>query len=576
MDRGADPLTRPAVAPQLLAGVLERLPARLRRRLEQRRDLARDWQWSTEGGGVVVATGAATVRVGPGAASLDQVSCDCLLAPRCLHLAAVLLALPLALDDPEAEVEPAASAGDLVPVTPAARAAAEAAWHAGALLLDIGAASAGLVVQGELLRAAHACRLAGLHRAAAALTRAAQRLSELHASRPEYRLDFLLGDVSDALTSALAVATAAGPVPRSAVGVARRAYAAVGSLRLTGIFSEAVMSAAGYAGVVTYLADGEGRLWTVADVAPGGPERVAAAYGAPVEVGDLALSHHGLGRSSVYVQRATGSLDGRLGTGRGVGAVRSGPTTWDAGPWERPPPDQLDAVFEALALDQGLRRAGWDLLFLDGVVLGVRQAALVLSTAAGEVSCYAPSDHEELPYRRNLRLLGAAPGLPLRVVGRVLTQRARSLALLAVGPDTAPGDQAPALALPAEWLGRANLGVDVLQSAHVTRGERAPVELPVPLAAAAPDPLDPLARRLGQALTGGRVTQAESAWADIDRDAALLRRRQLPGAAARLETMRAASLRGVPDARRRFALAWTAARTYQVAARDRLGRTSWS
>jgi hypothetical protein len=118
--------------------------------------------------------------------------------------------------------------------------------------------------------------------------------------------------------------------------------------------------------------------------------------------------------------------------------------------------------------------------------------------------------------------------------------------------------------------------LDVLQSAHVAGAERAPVELPVVAAAAAPDALDPLARRLGQALTGGRVTQAETAWADIDRNAALLRRRHLPAAAARLEALRAASLRGVPDARHRFALAWTAARTYQVAARNRLSRTTWA
>jgi len=72
------------------------------------------------------------------------------------------------------------------------------------------------------------------------------------------------------------------------------------------------------------------------------------------------------------------------------------------------------------------------------------------------------------------------------------------------------------------------------------------------------------------------VTQAETAWADIDRDAALLRRRHLPGAAVRLEALRVASLRGVPDARRRFALAWTAARTYHVAARNRLSRTGWA
>jgi hypothetical protein len=588
MDRGADPLSgaRPEVAPLLVVETVSALPDRLRRRLEERRDLAEEWAWSAApAGGVVVAAPAATVRLEPGdtgiVSAAEQAGCDCLLAPRCLHLAAVLLALPVSASAAGATGDAGDPALDHAAAGPGARAAADAAWQACALLLDIGAVSAGLVVQGELLRAAHACRLAALHRSAAALTRAAQRLAELHGGRPEYRLDFLVGDVTDALTSALVIARAAGAVPRSAIGVARRTYLPVGSLHVAGVFSEAVMSAAGYAGVVTHLVDGSGALWTVGDVTPGGPERVAASYAAPVEVGDLAVSHQGLGRSSAYLQRVTGSADGRLGTGGDVGAVRAGATTWDAGPvgdlWARPVPNQLDAVYAALGVDRTLRRAGWDLLFLDGVVLGVRQAALVLATPAGEVACYAPSDHEELPYRRNLRLLGSAPGLSLRVVGRVLTERPRALALLAAGPHLAAAEpDSPALTLPPELLGRANLGVDVLQSAHLSGAERAAVELPAASAAApAPDPLDPLARRLGQALTGGRVTQAESAWADIDRDAALLRRRQLGGAAMRLEALRAASLRGVPDARHRFALAWTAARTYQMAARNRLSRTSW-
>jgi hypothetical protein len=522
---------------------------------------------------------------------LDHVACDCLLAPRCLHVAAVLLALPLAVESgspPAAEAGSSRPAGDTVPVGAGARAAAEAGRQACELLLEIGATSAGLVVQGELLRAAHACRLAGLYRTGAALTRTVRRLAELHGERPEYRLDLLVGDVSDALISALTVAGApeGGTVPRSAVGVARRAYEAVGSRRLAGLLTEAVTSAAGLAGVVTHLVDQEGRPWTAADVVPGEAERVAAAYGAPVELGDLVLSHRELGRSAVYVQRATGSADGRLGAGRGVGAVRAGDASWESEPlsvlWARPLAEQLDAVFAALAVDRTLRRAGWDLLFLDGVVVGVRQAALVLATEAGEIGCYAPGDHEALPYRRNLRLLGTAPELRLRVVGRVLTERVRAIALLAAGPAPAPAAGAdppdepePSLRLPPEWLGRVNLGVDALQSSHLARAQRAAVELPVE-SGAPPDPLDPVGRRLGQALTGGRATQAETAWADIDREAALLRRRQMVGAAARLEALRAASVRGLPDGRRRFALAWAAARTYQVAARNRLSRTGWT
>jgi hypothetical protein len=575
---------RPPAAPGLVAGVTGRLPARIRRRLDERRDLAEEWVWRPEGDELVVSAPGATVRVRPAAGAVrdpDQVTCDCLLAPRCVHVAAVVLALPLAESGAGSESGSEVGAPDVegVPLTDSARGAAEAAWRAGALLLEVGATSAGLVVQGELLRAAHACRLAGLHRTAAALTRTVGRLADLRGQRPEYRLDSLLADVADALTSALVVGRAGGTASRSAVGVARRTYTPAGSLRLSGVLTEAVMSAAGFAGVVTHLVDQEGRRWTLADVAPGEVDRVAAAYDAGVEMGDLSVSHRTLGRSTVFVQRAAGSPDGRLGAGRRVGAVRGGAAAWDFEPldslWARPVAEQLDAAYAALALDATLRRAGWDLLFVEAAVTGVRGAALVLETEAGEVSCYAPSDHEALPYRRNLRLLGSAPGLRLRAAGRVLTGRPRSLALLAVGPPRGEAD-GPTLTLPPEWAGRANLGVDALQSAHVAGAGPGPLELPDAGGAAPPDPLDPLARRLGQALTGGRVTQGETAWAGIDRDAALLRRRHLPGAAQRLEELRAASLRGVPDGRERFALAWTAAWTYQVAARNRLSRTSWS
>jgi hypothetical protein len=581
---------RPPATPGLVAGVMDRLPARIRRRLDERRHLAEEWGWAWHGEELVVSAPGATVRVRPAGGevgALDQVACDCLLAPRCAHVAAVVLALPLSEAGAGADAGSIAAGrgpggepdAGVVPMGAGARAAAEAAWQAGALLLEIGAASAGLVVQGELLRAAHACRLAGLHRAAAALTRTVGRLADLRAQRPEYRLDFLLADVSDALTSALALGRAGEAASRSAVGVARRTYAPAGSLRLSGVLTEAVMSAAGYAGVVTCLVDQEDRRWTFADVAPGEVDRVAAAYDAGVEMGDLSISHRTLGRSSVFVQRAAGSPDGRLGAGRRVGAVRGGPAGWDSEPlaslFRRPVAEQLDAAYAALPLDATLRRAGWDLLFVEAAVIGVRRAALVLETEAGEVSCSASSDHEALPYRRNLRLLGGAPGLRLRAAGRVLTDRPRSLALLAVGP--APGEaDGPTLALPPEWTGRANLGVDALQSAHVAGAGPGPVELPDAGQAALPDPLDPLARRLGQALTGGRVTQGETAWAGIDRDAALLRRRHLPGAAQRLEELRAAALRGQPGGRERFALAWTAAWTYHVGARNRLSRTSWS
>jgi hypothetical protein len=117
-----------------------------------------------------------------------------------------------------------------------------------------------------------------------------------------------------------------------------------------------------------------------------------------------------------------------------------------------------------------------------------------------------------------------------------------------------------------------------MQSAHLAGAERGPVELVPPAEGRAPvpvDPLDAVGRRLGQALTGGRVTQGASAWSDVERDAAVLRRRHMGRAAECLEGLRAAAVSRVPDGRRRFALAWAAARTYHVAARRRLSRTSW-
>src|SRR5690606_13252218 len=106
------------------------------------------------------------------------------------------------------------------------------------------------------------------------------------------------------------------PAPtRADVGVGRRAYTEIGSLRLYGLGCERVVTASGYAGVVTHLvsvSDGAPRTWSVSDIAPGGPERAAAAHGARVSFGGTALSHRDLGRAALVAQRVGASADGRL------------------------------------------------------------------------------------------------------------------------------------------------------------------------------------------------------------------------------------------------------------------------
>src|SRR5690242_7724165 len=123
---------------------------------------------------------------------------------------------------------------------PAQRAAAEQAWDAVSALLHSGAQAAGAVLLNELQRAVHSCRVAGLHRLAQAGQRAAQQIADLHARRSEFRLASLAWDVHQVLLVAHAIRSATDEIDGKWIGQARRGYAAVGSLNLHGLFTEAV------------------------------------------------------------------------------------------------------------------------------------------------------------------------------------------------------------------------------------------------------------------------------------------------------------------------------------------------
>src|SRR5207248_10318718 len=72
--------------------------------------------------------------------ALEQTACTCLLWPRCLHLAAVLLRLELdetpVVEHPETSVVVEGGPLDLVDLSAGQHAAADQAWHAAAALLD--------------------------------------------------------------------------------------------------------------------------------------------------------------------------------------------------------------------------------------------------------------------------------------------------------------------------------------------------------------------------------------------------------------------------------------------------------
>ncbi|HEY9370064.1 hypothetical protein, partial [Streptomyces sp.] len=452
----------PPVAPQLAATALDLLPARLRKRVDAAVAKAATWPVEPvpDGSGVRVLVAddtTVTLRTVAGVVtSPDAATCDCLLAPACLHRAAVLSSAPLATHGPEPTEDPdldapaqgpvpeatapapgpvpeaTAPAPDARPTppvrvphpdapapaspTPAQLHALHALQAVGERVLAAGVGGTGAVMRAEVVRASHAARVAGLHRAAAAGLRVAQRVGEARSEDPGFRLDALAADLAELLALR----------PGSAAGAARRAYGPAQALRLTGLFTEAVVTASGYAGVTTYAVAPDGGLYTLADVRPGGPERVAQAAASTVP-GGCTVSLRELGDGGgVLLTSPTVSHDGRVGGGRDVRSVRVPGAGWFEA--------SADALWRRTPAEQFAAADGDGLLFLDGTVTAAGRLAV---TDGPTVALYAPDERPELPYAENLRLLSARPGLRIRLVARAV-----------------PGRPGGVHALAAAWQGR--------------------------------------------------------------------------------------------------------------------------
>ncbi|MEU9028872.1 hypothetical protein AB0D46_15325 [Streptomyces sp. NPDC048383] len=609
----------PPVAPEVLARAVEDLSARLRKKLDAAVAGCAGSARAEPDGSVTVRFGEdAVVTLRPGATGVvteaGQAVCGCLLAPRCLHRAAVLGAAPLAdpADAPVAEPEsvtppvgPRASSdpdggagtasvapsGGAQPLTAAARAAGAALWTASAEALAAGVTAGGAVVQAELLRAAHSARVAGLPAAEAAALRVVRGLRAARDRDAAQGLTDLTAAFAGLLRVAALLASGAGGPGVTDGG--RRAYGAGGSLRVQGLCREPVLSATGYGGVVTHLLGADGAPYSVSDVRPGGLARARGAGAASVALGGGVLDHAGLARGGLRVVGATVSADGRLGAGRGVRATPVPGLTWNQEP--------LAALFarpaaEAVAAHQasGAPESGTDLLGCDVEVAGAAGEYLLVRelSAAGAVRPDAPllrlrpaHPHPELAHTANLRRLAGHPGLAVRVLGRPDLDRAATLRPLAVGP--VPGAE-HTLRLPPEWLDRADLGYDRLQGSHFPDGG-SPGALP---GSCDPGP-DPLAdsplwrvRRLLEAgVAGGRRAVAGSgrgpeplpAYAPLRR-AGFAAAADLAGALV-LEADRrprnAFGRLGDPSADG-YARAWLACATHLAAAQRSLVAASWS
>ncbi|MFI1925987.1 MULTISPECIES: hypothetical protein [unclassified Streptomyces] len=569
----------PPVSPSVTAELVEALSPRLRKRLDAgiaklaARPVVRD------GDTVRIAVDDDTdleLHAPEGAVtSADAIRCGCLLAPDCLHRAAAASAAPVAEDAPDsAPAQPTADEasstadgasppGDET-VAPAQLAAARAVYEAAAAVLEAGADGSGAVLQAELLRAAHTARLAGLPRVAAAAVSVVNGVRAARSADPAHRLP----DLADALRTVLGMAHrlpfATGRDLAELRGSVRQPYTPDGSLRLYGLFSEPVLTTTGYAGAVTWTADAEGRLYTVSDVAPGGPGRATGAADRAVRIGDTALTHRELSRAGLAVSGATVSPTGRLGAGAGVRAVRASGAAWSAEP--------LDRLWTVPVAEQVARAlgGGHGLLFLDVTLTGtVREATgdrLLAECEGRTVRLAVAHDDPALPYRDNLRLLAAARGTRLRVVARL-----------------APGPLPRALLLAAEHPvrtgERVDLGLDRLQHA----------DLPTTTATAAPAPAPPvdeaplhlLRRRVHQAVSGGRRVLGfpDSGAGDGGR----LRRVGLATAGELLGELRSAAAdrsrdafgRLLPADPGRFAHAWLAAAVYTGEVERALCAAAW-
>ncbi|GAB6901671.1 hypothetical protein [Kineosporia succinea] len=589
-------MSLPPADPRLVAETIAALPARLQKRLDAAVSGAADWTF-TDG---TVVIGAARVTLRPDAGVLlqaENVLCDCLLAPACLHRAAVLSVAPVAegpMADapvtepedlpeesgspevtrtgsaeptpPEGETEAAGAAASTVESTaetwkPAERAAARMIWNAVGQLLEAGLAGAGAALQGQLLAGVHQARLRALHRLAAATTRVVTAVRAARGDDVSFSLPALVSDVLEVLSVAHAIVSGTGD-PARWRGTARTVYSDVGGLRLAGLCLEPVISAAGYAGVVVWLTDAEGRLWSVSDVKPGGPERVPSSAGGPVAVGETGLSHRDLARAGMIMSAATANPEGRLGAGKGVQAVRAAGVGWTEpqllsrfGPLGRPQRDVVGRHPKLLTL----------------TVCGAERDAVLAVDDEGEGVrlVVPPGDHRQI-HRDNLRLLAEKPGLRVLAIARPLPDEngaARflgvpgTLELLAIGG----GD----LRLPAAMGGHADLGFDRL-SVRFLRPSGPPP--PFPPAGDVIDPLLAYRRRLERVVSGGRRTlSVPGVPQEVRTEAAALRRDQLGTAAVLLERLLDAAQPAGRDVFGRLtgdgggdlARAWLSAGTYQ-------------
>lgn len=565
-------IERPKITPELFSEFTKKAPSRLIRKLDKAPERAEAWEWKKGDGedSIVIQTNSdAVVRLKGALLSREEdASCDCLLAPKCLHLLSVISRLELA--DPEEreapaseEVEEPPQMDDIVPSVEQKQ-AASVMIEVVSGILGGGIESASIVAQGRLLSALHQARIVGLHRASASATRAIKRIRSIREGKSE-KLTVLRADLIDILDSCETLLKQER-VSIGDIGVGRRVYYDAGSLKLHGVVTEAIGGDGGYGGCVTYLLDEEGMFSTLSTVHPQEMGGAKQAWKTAVSVGDIVASHEELCRKQVFVQNATRSADGRLGAGKKVKAVIGKDVSFESGPisawFSTSIIDQIEQIFSRSKIPVLVRPPGWDFLAFEAKVAGVCDGGVALLTE-DERLIIASSDRD---WKGNMSRLGEMVGSTFRFIGRVHRDAFLKVSLLTIFHSEDSEAEAKTA-----WTS-VQLGLEHFQI------ERARVPNSRFVVTEIPKVWDAFDRVLERAMLGGWRTFPPQSIQQINMTKKRMKRAGMLNATRFLEALYHSAQKKEGNGRNvgEFTRAWVAAISYRHAFLEALVKDSWS
>ncbi len=483
----------PKISPIFLSQLVEQAPGRVRKRIDSEPVVAESWNWNYDENAWTIQANEETVRLQSHngvLTSLEDVSCSCLMSPKCFHVLACCSSLPLEHSQANEELAPQKpSSADSSPpsdpafdtrtveVTDAMRASAILVRESLSALLRVGARNAGILLQSGLLRAGHSCRASDLYALSNTVLRIAEGVQRFRQQSDEADSLTLKEDVASAFFACHSLLNQSS-VPKWIVGQSRRVFESLDVRKLNGIFAEPILTRSGFAGVSVYLQDAnKGGLYTVNELRTGDSSLIRQAYRGGIDLGGITMEAKALCRSTFAVQELTVSEDGRLGKGKS--------TRWATAKRELTEPlsggrladsldSQLERVFSWLSTPNEQRPGGWDVVSLTATVMGSHGATVVVGVEGSDRPWRLGImiDSSELVYRHNLELIARCPRLQLRCLVRVRVDVPHCADLLAIAnlPSVPLESQvATRLELPEDWQGICNTGLDRLER-HYVRG----------------------------------------------------------------------------------------------------------